>query len=209
MKLSFTFERCFLIKSRYLTNDEIEILSSALDPEAWLPFELAFYTGLRIGDVLKIRNEDIKGGVLHYIAEKTGKPGTIKLPKNLCNRLCKNKRGKGWVFPSPQRGKTNHLTRQAAWARFKKAASSSGVDLSGCSPHSLRKSFAVELYKREGSDAVKEALQHSNIRTTELYALSDFISGENAKLPLLRADLPYIVERVAEAVLTRLSTRGK
>ena len=185
------------MKSRYIEDHELIALKSALHPSLYLPFEVALATGLRIGDVLKIRRSDIKDCTLHYVAEKTKKADIILLKKELVDKLVENSHGSVWCFPSPtKRGK--HLTRQAAWSRLKNAAAMSGTEAKGISPHSYRKTFAVDLFKREGVGAVMAALQHSNIQTTEIYALSDFISGANAEKPLLRKDIPYIVARVVE-----------
>ena len=188
----------FTLKSRYIEDHELVALKEAfVNPSLYLPFEVALSTGLRIGDVLKIRKEDIREGRLYYVAEKTGKSGSIALSSELADKLLKNANKSVWCFPSPKkRGK--HLSRQAAWSRLKNAAKTSGTEAKGISPHSYRKTFAVDLFKREGVAAVMSALQHSNVQTTELYALSDFISGANAEKPLLRKDIPYIVARVVE-----------
>lgn len=195
------------MKTRYLDTSEIRALKKATAASDWLPFEVALYTGLRIGDVLKIKRDDISSdGILTFTAQKTGKTGQIKLPKQLTNKLTANNSSQ-WVFPSPRKGSAFHLTRQAAWARIKASARRANIEIDGCSPHSLRKVFAVDLFKREGSKAVMDALQHSDMNTTDIYALSDFISGENAKLPLLRGDLHFIIQFVAERVLARISKK--
>lgn len=188
----------FTMKSRYIEEYELVALKEAfVKPSLYLPFEVALATGLRIGDVLKIRKEDIRDGRLHYVAEKTKKADSVVISSELVEKLLVNSGKSKWCFPSPtKRGK--HLTRQAAWARLKNAAAKSGTEAIGISPHSYRKTFAVDLFKREGVGAVMAALQHSNIHTTEIYALSDFISGANADKPLLRKDIPYIVARVVE-----------
>lgn len=175
----------------------MQLRSSFCDPSPYLPFEVALATGMRIGDVLKIRTEDIKNNRLYYIAQKTKKPASVRLKKSLADKLLKNANGSVWCFPSPTKA-GKHLTRQAAWARVKAAAVRAGLDPAGISPHAFRKTFAVDLFKKEGITAVMTALQHSNIQTTELYALSDFISGANAEKPLLRKDIPYIVARVVD-----------
>ena len=104
-----------------------------------------------------------------------------------------------WLFPSPYKA-GKHITRQAVWQRLKKAGKSCGVDLEGLSPHSLRKVFAVELYREKGFQAVKEALQHNYSATTEIYTFADWNTGENASMPLTRKDLPLIVKMVLEAI---------
>ena len=67
----------------------------------------------------------------------------------------------------------------------------------------MRKVFAVELFKRAGMKATQEALQHDKASTTEIYALSDFSTGDNAALPLTRGDIPLIIEMVVAALKNR------
>lgn len=183
------------MKSRYLDHAEVEALREHMSEGAFLPLWLAVSTGLRIGDVLKARVRDLKPDGLHYIAEKTGKPGVVGVPAALRRKLPKN--GK-WLFPG--RDPARHLTRQAVWARVKAAGKRAGVDLDGVSPHSLRKVFAVELYREKGFHAVQEALQHSNAATTEIYSFADWSTGENADKPLTRRDLQLVVKMVLEAL---------
>ena len=58
----------------------------------------------------------------------------------------------------------------------------------------------MELYHEKGFKAVKEALQHRNSATTEIYSFADFSTGKNAELPLCRKDLEMIVKMVVEAL---------
>ena len=167
----------------------------------WLPFEVADCTGLRIGDVLKIRADDLRADGVHYVAQKTGKHGVAEVPPYLRRQLDFAARcsPSGWLFPSPYKP-NQHLTRQAAWARLKVAAKRAGVAVDGVSPHSLRKCYAVDLYKRKGLRAVQTALQHSTSDQTERYALADWFTGERSAEPLLRRDIDIIVRRVVEVL---------
>lgn len=191
------------MKAKFLTGYELELIKQATKPELWLPFALALETGLRVGDVAKIKKSDIfeENGCffVDFVANKTKKRGKAQISKPLAKALTLSNNGSVWAFPSPK-DKTKHITRQALHARIKSACERAHVGANGVSPHSMRKNFAVELYKREGITAVARALQHSNISTAELYALSDWISGENAKRPLLREDLPRIIEAVKDAL---------
>ena len=74
------------------------------------------------------------------------------------------------------------------------------MDPEGVSPHTLRKVFAVELYREKGFKAVQEALQHTNGATTEIYSFADWSTGKNAEEPLKRKDLQLIVKMVIEAL---------
>lgn len=185
------------MKSKYLSPDEVRALRSHLTAAEWLPLWVAAETGLRIGDVVALRRASVKSDGIHYRAQKTHKSGVAPISAAL-RRALGDRRG-GWLFPSPYRAGA-HLTRQAAWQRIKRAADRAGIDLDGCSPHSLRKSFAVELYREHGFRAVQDALQHANAATSEIYAFADWSTGENAGLPLCRRDLQMIVKMVLEAL---------
>ena len=184
------------MKSRYLEKNEVEAIKSSLDRDAWLPLWLGLETGLRIGDVVRLRREALKADGLHYRAQKTKKAGVAKISAEL--RAALPKKGK-WLFPSPYK-KGEHITRQCAWARIKAAARRAGLDAKGISPHALRKVFAVELYREKGFGAVREALQHANGLTTEIYSFADWNTGANANKPLQRRDLELVVKMVLEAL---------
>lgn len=188
------------MKSRFLEQSEIKNLEMVLGAAAFLPLLVSLETGLRIGDVVSLRISDIKKDGIHYQAKKTKKRGIAKISAKTRQKLLENGLNcENWLFPSPYKvGK--HITRQAVWQRLKKAGKKCGVDLEGLSPHSLRKVFAVELYREKGFQAVKEALQHSYAATTEIYTFADWNTGENASLPLTRKDLPLIVKMVLEAI---------
>ena len=185
------------MKSRYIEQCDIDRLRSVSTDEAWLPLWVSEETGLRVGDVVKLRRENLKEDGLHYKAEKTGKNGVAKISAEL-RRTLAARRGR-WLFPSPyKRGK--HITRQCVWARVKRACEKSATDANGISPHTMRKVFAVELYREKGFRAVQEALQHANGATTEIYSFADWSTGESAELPLKRKDLQLIVKMVLEAL---------
>lgn len=183
------------MQSRYVDRDELEALRRSMTEREWLPFQISAETGLRIGDVVKIRPGDLDGRRLRYVAQKTGKPGEAILRNATAARL-EAFSGAKWCFPSPVDPR-KHISRQTLWRRLKKASVKAGVSPDGVSPHSLRKFFGVEEYHRHGAGACKRALQHSQMTTTEIYALADFCTGDNAKKPLTRADLHLVLRFLA------------
>lgn len=184
------------MRSKYIERSEITALRASSDEDAWLPLWLSLETGLRVGDVVKLRRANLQEDGLHYRAQKTRKSGVARISSELRQRL----KGRGkWLFPSPYKS-GEHITRQCVWARIKAAAKRAGIDPAGVSPHSLRKVFAVELYRERGFKAVQEALQHNNAATTEIYSFSDWSTGKNAEAPLQRRDLQLIVKMVIEAL---------
>ena len=185
------------MKSKYIEPKDVKKLRDSMSSEEWLPLWVSLETGLRVGDVVKLKPRDLQADGLHYTAEKTGKKGTAAVSQSLRRVLAQHK-GK-YIFPS-SRDASKHLTRQAVWQRIKRAAARSGLDLEGVSPHAMRKAFAVELYRKKGFEAVKKALQHNNSATTEIYSFADWNTGENAELPLRRKDLQLVVKMVLEAL---------
>lgn len=184
------------MRSRYLTPEEVAAIRRHMAEAEWLPLWVSLETGLRIGDAVALRRANLQADGIHFRAKKTRKNGVAPISAALRRAL--PKRGK-WIFPSPQK-RGAHLSRQAAWARIKRAALRAGVELDGVSPHSLRKCFAVELYREKGFRAAQEALQHRNGMTTEIYAFADWQTGENAALPLQRRDLQFVIRMVLEAI---------
>ena len=79
---------------------------------------------------------------------------------------------RAYLFPSPYKpGK--HVTRQTVFNHVKKACERLKIDSEGIAPHSSRKFFAVETFHDKGLGATMSALQHKDVGTTMIYALSD------------------------------------
>ena len=186
------------MRSKFLTEKEIAALARVIPLEEWLPWQIAIETGLRIGDVCKLKWGDLSGRELSYVAEKTGKPGKAAVSEETAARLRRMRRGsEDWIFPSP-RIPGSHITRQALWKRLKAACVRCRLNADGISPHSFRKVYGVREYKLHGLSAAQAGLQHSDIGTTEIYAMADWLSGENADEPLRRRDLAVVVRYIAD-----------
>ena len=197
------------MRSKYISDAYVKLLEGQLKREEWLPLEVARQTGLRIGDVVALRRADLDGTTIHYVAQKTSKAGSAEISAELSAELrSRRSRRSKWLFPSPKNPR-EHLTRQACWARVKKACERLGVPPDGVSPHSMRKTYAVELYKREGLQAASRALQHDRAATTELYVMSDYLSPENENRPILRKDFDTLVRFIYQAVKMALDNGGE
>lgn len=160
--------------------------------ENTLVLRVSLETGLRIGDVLKMRPEELRGRTITYTAEKTGKKGRAVITQDLANRL-RQVAGEKYIFP--KRGKPDeHRRRQTVWKDVKKAAAalrSVGI-IKGenISPHSARKTFAVEDSERYGLRHTQRALQHRDTATTKTYAFSDrYIGAMTTDLRLEQIEL--------------------
>lgn len=187
------------MRSRYIDQYELMQLQRVLTPMQWLPFAISLETGLRVGDVVKLTWDEIHGARIDFVAEKTGKRGVVYVSRVTELKLGELRRysRSGWVFPSPH-DPCSHITRQALWKRLKVACRRLGVNDAGISPHAMRKVCGVRTYHEKGIAAAREQLQHKDTATTEIYTLSDWLTGENATLPLKRGDLLQIVRMVLD-----------
>ena len=191
------------MKSDYLKPQIYEELYRVMQRDNILAIRVSVETGLRIDDVLRLKWENFgKSTQFTYFAKKTGKKGVKKLSKRLKTELFSRKtKNSPFVFPGRKRG--SHRTRQAVWKDIKKAADLMGVSLNA-SPHSARKTYAVELRKTEGLSAVQKELQHSDMTTTMLYAFADMArAGKREPIPET-CDLIELVDLIAERVVELL-----
>ena len=157
------------MRTEYLLQREVEQVLDLLTVENRLLARLLLHTGLRVGDALELRPEQLRPNF--WITEqKTGKRRQVGLPEPLLSDL-REAAGKWWVFPGSDPRK--HRTRQALWKDVKRAARACRLT-ANAAPHSLRKVYAVELLERYGDiDRVRRALNHGGIEVTMIYAMAD------------------------------------
>ena len=167
-----------------------------------LAVQVSLYTGLRLGDVLKSTPADLVGRTLHYTAEKTGKRGSAQLTSVLADKLRKNA-NEWWLFPSPYKHGVNHRHRSTVYKDFVDARRRAEVD-EHVTPHSARKTFAVELRDKKGFDEVKKALQHDNIGTTMVYALADYKQQQSPQKMNVDALAGKVAVEVARLLLPEI-----
>ena len=138
-------------------------------PQNRLIARVCLHTGLRVGDVVSLRAQDI--GLQMMVTEaKTKKRRRVGLTASLLAAI-RAQAGPEWAFPGKRPG--THKTRQAVWADVKRAARAFRLP-QNVAPHSLRKVYAVELLERYGDiQRVQRALNHSSIETTLIYAMAD------------------------------------
>lgn len=157
------------MKAEYLLQREVDNVLSVLTPGNALVMRVALHTGLRVGDCLNLKTDQL--APRFWITEgKTGKRRQIGLPQPLLNDL-KKCAGKVWVFEGVDPKK--HRTRQAVWKDVKRAAEAFRIR-QNVAPHSARKVFAVELLNKYGDiEKVRKALNHSSASVTMIYAMAD------------------------------------
>ena len=136
--------------------------------------------GLRIGDVLALRLEDIiRDGNryrLNIVEEKTNKQRTFTIPFEIYQyikiyALENNISPKAKLFDIRERVVQKHLKNVCSY-----------LGLEDISTHSFRKYFATQIYINNNYDIalVKELLQHSSIATTQRYLTMSSAKVEEA-----------------------------
>ena len=148
---------------------EVEQVLDLLTYDNRLVMRTLLHTGLRIGDVLQLKPDQLRPNF--WITEqKTGKRRQVGLPEPLLSDL-KDNAGLFWVFPGADPAK--HRSRQAVWKDVKRAATAARLTVN-VAPHSARKVYAVKLLEKYGDlDRVRRALNHGGIEVTLIYAMAD------------------------------------
>lgn len=144
-------------------------------PQNRLIMQLAIHTGLRIGDVLALRSEQLRPRLTIHEA-KTGKSRRITIPARLL-RAIMAQAGEIWAFPGRDPAKPK--TRQAVWKDIKRAAAAMRLPVN-VGTHTARKVYAVRKLARSGGDlaAVSRALNHSDPAVTMIYAMADHLTKQ-------------------------------
>lgn len=168
----------------YLTEAELEKFAAApVHSEKQMLVQHLFlicaYTGLRVSDAMNLTPENIVGGNLHYVAQKTKKAGAIPLKAGLEERI-------RWIAEHP--GVT--ITIKSYNEAVRRIAKDAGIDaevvvlkagkeMKGpkwrfVSSHTARISTASCLNKRGVPIGdICKLLQHSGTAMTERYIIRD------------------------------------
>ncbi|HCC34988.1 MAG TPA: hypothetical protein DEQ02_04895 [Ruminococcaceae bacterium] len=158
------------MRTSWVPRGEMEHILAALTAPNRLACEISLATGLRIGDVLSLKADQIRARFVIY-EQKTGKRRAVYMPSALLDRA-RRMAGHIYVFPHRYTGK-QHRTRQAVFRDLKRAAKLFRIS-GNVAPHSLRKVYAVELFNRTKSvERIKKLLNHSDEAVTMLYAMAD------------------------------------
>lgn len=160
--------------SDYISPNLLEYVLGNMKKENALAVWVSMETGMRIGDVLKLKPTDIdKNRKIRFTASKTGKKGIAQISKELWKELVNLDSTPEHLFVGRDGKKAR--SRQAVYKDMKKAAKQfKALDEKQVSPHTARKVFAVEVLKEKGISAAKNALQHSSTLTTLIYLVQGF-----------------------------------
>lgn len=165
-----------LSRAFYLNPQLYNKLYAVMQYENALALRVSLETGIRIDDVLHLQKKQLQGRTITYTAMKTGKSDKKVVSVDLAKRL-RQVAGKKWIFTG--RFGKKPRTRQAVWKDVKKSARVLKLD-GNITPHSARKTYAVEDFKDNGLKQVQKDLQHDNVNTTMLYAFADLIDKKQA-----------------------------
>jgi integrase len=153
---------------RFLTEAEIEALLKACTPHLKPIVETALLTGMRRGELLSLKWEEIRNGFIYLTETKSGKGRQIPINDRLSE-----------VFREVRRGnqlKSPHVFCDSQGRRFLevKRSFSSACRRAGIEDfrfHDLRHTFASRLVMRGASlKAVQELLGHADLKMTMRYA---------------------------------------
>lgn len=151
--------------------DTMELILKLLTKRNEIACRVSLLYGLRIGDVLALKTEQVKQASVVIYEEKTGKRRKIVWTDKI-RRLMLKYAGDIYVFPH-RLDKTRHRTRQAVWKDINKASKALRIK-GNVGTHSMRKNFAIKKYKACGDmRRVSKLLNHSNEAVTRLYALAE------------------------------------
>lgn len=167
------------MRAEWVEPDVFELLLTAMMPENRLALQVSLATGLRIGDVLALRTDKMKRRQT-VREQKTGKSRRVYWPKELYDSMMAQA-GRVFVFEG-RLSIYKSRTRDAVYKDLRRVARLYRVDGRAVgvhlSPHSARKLYAVQAYKRSGSlPYVKELLNHDDEAVTVLYAMADQLTA--------------------------------
>lgn len=170
---------------RALTDDEIERVFAKAEGETRTLFAVGLYTGLRLGDAVRLAWEDIRDGAVFVTTGKTGAKVGIPLHPRLAEVLGERGDRSGLVMPTLARDyahgsrslvpqKMSRLFRACGITTSRKVAGS-GMARPDCGFHSLRHTFVSRCAAAGVPQSIVQALVgHSSARMTEHYThLSD------------------------------------
>jgi enterobacteria phage integrase len=131
-----------------------------------LAYALLLYTGQRVGDVVRMRRQDISNGYIDLVQQKTGTALAIPIHPRLHEAL---KAGpiKGMTLVGDQHGRA--ITSSALTHMMKSAAAVVGLGRE-CVPHGLRKACLRRLAEHGGSAKEIAAVSgHKSLNEVERY----------------------------------------
>lgn len=157
-------------KTEYIGRKEMDYVLRFLTYENELVMRVCIHTGLRVGDVVRLRAPVRRQ---FWIQEqKTQKRRRVNLTQDLVDALNRNAGRSVWCFPG-RVDISKHRTRQAVWADVRRASKALRLP-QNVGTHTARKMYAVDKLADTGDlKAVQRILNHDDAAVTAIYALAD------------------------------------
>ncbi|PAW37781.1 site-specific integrase [Bacillus toyonensis] len=156
------------IRSKEQIEDMKWALKRHCSERDYIIFLIGINTGLRVGDLLKLKVSDVRRKRKLIIREgKTKKARQLNL-SNIYDEIQEYIRtvDSEWLFPSRKGDKA--ITTTQAYRQLQKAADMAGLDSVGT--HTMRKSFGYWFYKQTKDVAkLQQILNHSHPQITMTY----------------------------------------
>lgn len=149
-------------------------------PQNQLILEVSLATGLRLSDVLALKTQNIKKQCTIQ-EQKTGKKKRVYFPAELLERMLVQA-GSIYVFEH-RLDRRKHKTRQAVWKDLNRSMEYFRIPKKlVVSPHTCRKVYAVEMFKKNGDiKKVQSLLNHSSEGVTAIYVMADILTERKLK----------------------------
>lgn len=152
---------------------------------------LAYSSGLRVGEVVRLKLQDIDSdrGMIHVRKAKGKKDRYVPLSsiaQKTLNLYRQNFEPRNWLFEGQRTGR--HLTERSVQKTIQRAVKEAGI-LKHVTMHTLRHSFATHLLE-DGTDLryIQELLGHSRPETTMRYTQVAKTNARNIRSPLDNID---------------------
>ncbi len=173
-------------------NEILKIFSSISNVKHKAILMLIYSAGLRVGEVVRLKPEDIDGKrLLIHVRGSKGRKDRYTLLSNAAieplRLYYKAMKPEKWLFPGQNKDK--YINTRSVAKIFENAVKVAGINKT-VSVHSLRHSFATHLLE-SGVDIryIQEILGHRNIKTTEIYT-----KVSNKDLRKITSPLDLIIE---------------
>lgn len=135
-------------------------------------YEIGTSNGLRVSDIISLKKDCLKVEKPTIREQKTGKSKRLYFPKKTKKKLIEyaGVSTNDFIFFSPT-SKSGHISRQAVFKAFKKAAKEANVDVN-IATHTMRKNYAYKYFgKCKNLPKLQKKLNHSNPSETALYLI--------------------------------------
>lgn len=156
-------------RTRYITDEEFRAVRNLAPPQVGVAMDLAYYTGQRMGDVLRIRWADISDGQILVTQGKTGARLAIQITAPLQATINRAKDGSkitGMTIIHTRRGQ--QYTEDGMSAMFRRSCQKAGVE--NFHFHDIRGKAATDL-ERSGlpRSEIQALLGHKTSQQTDGY----------------------------------------